>query len=159
MRRPWMKSGALVVLAVAGLSACSPKLPAGVDETVLAQSVGRQIGSASTCVMIAEAGSGKLVWRGGGYVTCARDLPSCDGAQTTAEKLLQANLGKPSRFFSCDSGSAPGNTVGWAIGPVPTGAGKPARNLTYVAVMEGERALPGLEIKDRVEQAFQKAGF
>ena len=28
-----------------------------------------------------------------------------------------------------------------------------------VTVMEGERALPGLEIKDRVERAFKKAGF
>ena len=159
MTRPWMKSGALVVLAAASLTACSPKLPDGIDDTVLAESIGRQIGSGSTCVVIADAASGKLVWRGGGYVTCARDLPTCDGVITTAEKLLQANLGKPARFFSCDSGSAPGNTVGWAIGPVPTGAGKPARNLTYVAVMEGERALPGLEIKDRVEQAFAKAGF
>jgi hypothetical protein len=50
-------------------------------------------------------------------------------------------------------------TVGWAIGPVPTGEGKADRHLTYVAVMEGERALPGLEIKDRVERAFRKAGF
>lgn len=159
MTRPWMKSGALVVLAVAGLTACAPKLPDGVDEALLSQSIGRQIGSPSTCVVIADAASGKLVWRGGGYITCSRNLPTCDGDVTTAEALLQANLGKPARFFSCDSGTAPGATVGWAIGPVPTGAGKPARNLTYVAVMEGDRALPGLEIKDRVEQAFEKAGF
>ena len=159
MTRPWMKSGALVVLAVAGLTACAPKLPDGVDEALLSQSIGRQIGSGSTCVVIADAASGKLVWRGGGYITCSRNLPTCDGDVTTAEALLQANLGKPARFFSCDSGTAPGATVGWAIGPVPTGVGKPARNLTYVAVMEGDRALPGLEIKDRVEQAFEKAGF
>lgn len=153
-----MRRLALLALVAAGLSACSPKLPQGVDETVLTQSVGRQIGSPSTCVVIADA-SGKLVWRGGGYVTCARDLPSCDGAVTTAEKLLKANLGKPARFISCPSGSAAGNTVGWSIGPVPTGEGKPNRNLTYVAVMEGDKALPGLEIKDRVERAFKKAGF
>ncbi|MCY1648317.1 hypothetical protein OVA11_14970 [Caulobacter sp. SL161] len=159
MTRPTILRGALVVLAVAGLAACSPKLPDGVDDTVLAQSIGRQIGSASTCVVIADAANGRMVWRGGGYITCARNLPTCDGVVTTAEKLLQDNLGKPARFFSCDSGTAPGATVGWAIGPVPTGEGKPARNLTYVAVMEGDRALPGLEIKDRVEQAFKKAGF
>ena len=158
MKRPWMRMGALIAVAAAGLSACSPKLPQGVDETLLTQSIGRQIGSPSTCVVIADA-EGKLVWRGGGYVTCARNLPSCDGAQTTAEKLLRANLGKPARFLSCASGSAAGNTVGWAIGPVPTGEGKPPRGLTYVAVMEGDRALPGLEIKDRVERAFAKAGF
>jgi hypothetical protein len=31
--------------------------------------------------------------------------------------------------------------------------------LTYVAVMEGERALPGREIQERVEHAFTRAGF
>lgn len=149
---------ALAVLAVAGLSACAPKLPEGVDEAALTQAVGRSIGSPSTCVVIADA-SGKLVWRGGGYVTCSRNLPDCEGGQTTAETLLKASLGKPARFVSCPSPAAAANTVGWAIGPVPTGQGKPARNLTYVAVMEGDRALPGLEIKDRVERAFQKAGF
>ena len=158
MRRPWSGRGALVVLAAAGLSACSPKLPAGIDESVLTQSVGRQIGSPSTCVVIADA-SGKLVWRGGGYITCSRNLRSCDGGQTTAEQLLKANLGKPARFLSCASGGPAGATVGWAIGPVPTGAGKPPRGLTYVAVMEGDKALPGLEIQDRVERAFKKAGF
>jgi hypothetical protein len=153
-----MRRLALIVLAAAGLSACSPKLPQGVDEAVLTQSVGRQIGSPSTCVVIADAG-GKLVWRGGGYVTCSRNLPSCDGAQTTAEALLKASLGKPARFLSCASGGPNGATVGWSIGPVPTGEGKPARSLTYVAVMEGDKALPGLEIKERVERAFKKAGF
>ena len=98
----------------------------GVDEALLSQSIGRQIGSPSTCVVIADAASGKLVWRGGGYITCSRNLPTCDGDVTTAEALLQANLGKPARFFSCDSGTAPGNTVGWAIGPVPTGALMPS---------------------------------
>jgi hypothetical protein len=148
----------LIGLAVAGLSACSPKLPEGVDESVLAQAVGRSIGSPSTCVVVADA-KGKLVWRGGGYVTCARNLPSCDGAEVTAESVLKASLGKPARFISCPSPAASANTVGWAIGPVPTGEGKPQRGLTYVAVMEGEKALPGIEIQDRVERAFKKAGF
>jgi len=158
MRRPWMRRGALVALAAAGLTACSPQLPEGIDASVLTQAVGRAIGSPSTCVVIADA-KGKLVWRGGGYITCSRNLPDCEGAQTTAEDLVKANLGKPARFLSCPSASGAANTVGWAIGPVPTGEGKPDRHLTYVAVMEGERALPGLEIKDRVERAFRKAGF
>lgn len=153
-----MRRIALLVFAAAGLSACSPKLPEGVDETVLTQAVGKSIGSPSTCVVIADA-AGKLVWRGGGYVTCSRNLPSCEGAQVTAETLLKANLGKPARFLSCASGGPDGATVGWSIGPVPTGEGKPPRGLTYVAVMEGDKALPGLEIKDRVERAFKKAGF
>lgn len=155
-----MRPAAFMVLAtvVIGLTACAPKLPKGVDEGALTQAVGKSIGSPSTCVVIAEA-NGELVWRGGGYITCSRNLPDCAGGQTTAEVLLKANIGKPARFLSCASGSASGATVGWSIGPVPVGAGKPSRGLTYVAVMEGDRALPGLEIKDRVERAFVKAGF
>ena len=153
-----MRRLALVACAATGLSACSPKLPAGIDESVLAQQIGRQIGSPSTCVVIGDA-QGRLVWRGGGYITCSRNLPSCEGAQTTAEDVLKANLGKPARFISCPSPAAAANTVGWAVGPVPTGEGKPDRHLTYVAVMEGDQALPGREIKDRVERAFKKSGF
>ncbi|WP_297506766.1 hypothetical protein [uncultured Caulobacter sp.] len=149
---------ALVAFAAAGLAACSAKLPEGVDEDALAQAVGRQIGSPSTCVMIADA-QGRLAWRAGGYITCARELPSCEGGQTTAEAVLKANLGKPARFLSCASPAAAANTVGWAVGPVPTSPGKPGRQLTYVAVMEGDKALPGREIGERVERAFEKAGF
>lgn len=152
-----MRRLALVAIAATGLSACSAKLPAGVDESALTQAVGRSIGSPSTCVIVADS-QGRTVWRGGGYITCSRNLPSCDGAQITAEAALKASLGKPARFTSCPSGTG-ANTVGWAIGPVPAGEGKPPRGLTYVAVMEGDRALPGLEIKERVERAFQKAGF
>lgn len=151
-----MRRLALIAAAAVGLSACSAKLPAGVDEAALTQAVGRSVGSPSTCVIVADA-EGRTVWRGGGYITCSRNLPSCDGAQTTAEAVLKAGLGKPARFTSCPTTGA--NTVGWAVGPVPSGEGKPPRNLTYVAVMEGERALPGLEIKERLERAFKKAGF
>lgn len=147
---------ALVVIAAAGLSACSPKLPADINEDVLAQAIGKSIGSPSTCVILADA-QGRMVWRGGGYITCARNLPTCQGETTTAEAVLKAGLGKPARFTSCPTTG--NNTVGWAVGPVPTGEGKPALGLTYVAVMEGERALPGLEIKERAEHAFEKAGL
>ncbi len=152
------RAGALIALAVVGLSACAQKLPQGVDDTELSQAIGRSIGSPTTCVMITDA-QGHLVWRGGGYVTCARNLPSCDGPQTTAEALSKVNAGKPARFLSCPSGTGPGNTVGWAMGPVPTSPGKADSHMSYVAVMEGDRALPGVEIQDRVERAFKKAGF
>lgn len=158
MRHPRMRLVACVALVAVGLSACSAKLPSDVDESVLTSAIGRSIGSPSTCVVIANA-EGKLVWRGGGYVTCSRNLPDCSGGETTAERLLKASLGKPARFASCPSPAAAVNTVGWALGPVPSAPGKPSRGLTYVAVMEGERALPGLEIKERVERAFAKAGF
>ena len=154
MKRPL----ALLAFAAAGLSACSPKLPSAIDETLLTEAIGKSIGSPSTCVIIADA-KGNPAWRGGGYITCARNLPSCQGATTTAEALLKANIGKPARFLSCPTTPGSNNTVGWALGPVPTSPGKPDLHLSYVAVMEGDRALPGLEIQDRVERAFKKAGF
>ena len=148
---------ALVAITAVGLSACSAKLPADVDEAALTKAIGRSIGSPSTCVIVADA-QGRTVWRGGGYITCSRNLPSCQGGETTtAPDVLKASLGKPARFISCPTTGT--NTVGWAIGPVPTGAGRPPRNLTYVAVMEGDKALPGLEIKERTERALEKAGF
>lgn len=147
-----------VALVVALLAGCSPKLPAGVEEERLANVVGRAIGSPSTCVIVADA-TGKRIWRGGGYITCSRNLPNCEGATVTAEAVLKASLGKPARFLSCPSPSGGVNTVGWAMGPVPAGEGKTSSGLRYVAVMEGERALPGREVQDRVEGAFEKAGF
>ena len=150
---------AAVVLVAGLLAGCSPKLPEGIDEVRLTDGVGRAIGSDSTCVLLANA-KGKVVWRGGGYITCARNLPSCAGGPPViAEAVLKEALGKPARFASCPTGTGGANTVGWAMGPVPTGEGKPARNLTYVAVMEGERALPGREVQERVERAFERAGF
>lgn len=152
--------GLVGTLLVAGLLAgCAPKLPQGIDEERLTETIGRAIGSPSTCVIIADA-KGAMVWRAGGYITCSRNLPSCEGGQpVTAEAMLKASLGKPARFISCPSAAGGANTVGWAVGPVPTSEGKPQRDLTYVAVMEGERALPGREVQERVERALARAGF
>ncbi len=154
-----MRALAGLILVAGLLAGCAPKLPEGIDEARLTESVGRAIGSPSTCVMVADA-SGAVVWRAGGYITCARNLPTCAGGQPViAEVVLKSAVGKPARFASCPTGTGGVNTVGWAMGPVPTSEGKPARNLTYVAVMEGERALPGREVQERVERAFEKAGF
>ena len=152
-----MRPVVLLIATGLALAGCSPKLPEGVDADRLSAAVGRAIGSPSTCVIVADA-AGKMVWRGGGYITCARNLPTCGGTTTTAQTVLEGAAGKPARFASCPSG--PGaNTVGWAMGPVPVGAGKPDLGLSYVAVMEGERALPGREVQERVEEAFAKAGL
>ncbi|CAN5290386.1 hypothetical protein BH10PSE3_BH10PSE3_13750 [soil metagenome] len=152
-----LKVSGLLITAGLALAACSPKLPKGVDEAQLAEAVGRAIGGPNPCVLLADK-AGKVVWTGGGYITCARNLPTCGGATTTAQAVLEGAVGKPSRFASCPSG--PGvNTVGWAMGPVPASAGKPDLGLSYVAVMEGERALPGREVQERVEEAFAKAGL
>lgn len=157
MRAPAVLLIAAGLTLAAPLAACSPKLPAGVDEQQLSESVGRAIGGPNTCVLLADK-AGKVVWTGGGYITCARNLPTCGGAVTTAQTVLEGAIGKPARFASCPSG--PGaNTVGWAMGPVPVGEGKPDLGLSYVAVMEGERALPGREVQERVEEAFAKAGL
>jgi hypothetical protein len=156
-----MRPAVLLIAAglalAAPLTACSPKLPKGVDEQQLSNAVGRAIGGPNTCVLLANK-AGKVVWTGGGYITCARNLPTCGDATSTAQAVLKGAVGKPARFGSCPSG--PGvNTVGWAMGPVPVGAGKPDLDLSYVAVMEGERALPGREVQERVEEAFEKAGL
>jgi hypothetical protein len=45
--------------------------------------------------------------------------------------------------------------VGWAAGKVASDS----RDLVYSAVMEGERALPGQEMKARLDAAFRKAGL
>lgn len=151
------KVSGLLIVASLVLAACSPKLPKGVDEALLADSVGRAIGGPNTCVLLADKG-GKVVWTGGGYITCSRNLPTCGGVTTTAQTVLEGAIGKPARFASCPSG--PGvNTVGWAMGPVRASEGKPDRGLFYVAVMEGERALPGREVQERVEEAFERAGL
>lgn len=155
MRRA-ARLAALASLSV--LAGCGPKLPKGVSEDSLTQAVGRAIGSASTCVLIADAG-GKTVWTGGGYITCARNLPTCQGAVQTAADVLKANLAGESKFRSCDSVPGGASTVAWATGPVPAGKGREPSGLRYVAVMEGERALPGIEVQERVERAFVRAGF
>ena len=157
MRLPVVVMIAAGLTLAAPLAGCSPKLPQGVDEQQLSEAVGRAIGGPNTCVLLADK-AGKVVWTGGGYITCARNLPTCGGAVTTAQTVLEGAIGKPARVASCPSGSG-ANTVGWAVGPVPVGAGKPDHGLSYVAVMEGERALPGMEVQERVEEAFGKAGL
>lgn len=153
-----MRALALIGVVALSLGGCAPKLPEGVDSAALNQAVGRAIGGPSTCVEIADR-TGKLVWRAGGYITCSRDLTDCAGRSVTAGTLLDEAIGKPARFVSCPTGTGGVNTVGWALGPVPVSPGKPDRGLTYVAVMEGERALPGREVQARVERAFARAGL
>ena len=153
-----MRALALIGVVALSLGGCAPKLPEGVDSAALNQAVGRAIGGPSTCVEIADQ-TGKLVWRAGGYMTCSRDLTDCAGRSVPAGALLDEAIGKPARFVSCPTGTGGVNTVGWALGPVPVSPGKPDRGLTYVAVMEGERALPGREVQERVERAFAKAGL
>ena len=57
------------------LAACSPSGPPGVDRDQLDEAVSRAVGDPNTCVLIARAGSGKLLYRYNTPTVCARELP------------------------------------------------------------------------------------
>jgi hypothetical protein len=137
------------------LSACSPTAPKGVDKAVLDEAVSRAIGDPTTCVMLAEQGSGRVVYRYNTATTCDRDLPACETPETrTVGDLvkLTAKDGKV-RQLSCDTTTDASRGVGWAAGPIP---GKP---LVYAAAMEGDRAFPGRMMAERLSAAFKRAGL
>ena len=155
---PASRAALLIVLAAAGaLAACGPSAPKGVDKAKLDDVVGTAIGSPGTCVQIVEKASGKSVWRYGEYISCARELPSCQGAATTTLGDVAVLAAKgDERALSCDSLPDGSRSVGWATGT----AGTPGHGLAYAAVVEsGDRPLPGREIKTRLEAALAKAGL
>lgn len=144
-----------LALAALTLAACGPRLPKGVDSAKLNQAVSDAIGDAQTCMLIGRQGSGQVVWRYNSHTICGRTLPACDrpGVRTVAD-LLQATArdGQP-RTLSCDSATDGSRGVGWSSGVIPN------HGLVYAAVMEGERALPGRIIAEKVEGALQDGGF
>ncbi|HEX6866520.1 MAG TPA: hypothetical protein VF122_04745 [Caulobacteraceae bacterium] len=148
--------GRLAALTLAlTVSACSPAIE-GVDKAVLDDAVGAAIGDFNTCVLLVN-GEGDVAWRYGTRMTCARQLPACAGGDnvTTVDLLAEAAATKGfETAISCPSKPDGSTTVGWAAGPVQARQG-----LFYAAVMEGERALPGREIKLRLENALAKAGL
>lgn len=140
------------------VSACAPK---GVDKAALDDSVGEAIGDYNTCVLLVNA-QNNTVWRYGTRITCARQLPACNeaGGVTTIGLLAEAAATRGFEITtSCPSKPDGSTSVGWAAGPVPKGAGATHEPLFYAAVMEGERALPGREIRLRLENALAKAGL
>ena len=149
---------AALTLALAA-SACSPSIE-GVDNAVLEKAVGAAIGDYNTCVLLADA-QGKVAWRYGTRLTCARQLPACaeDGGVTTVDLLAEAAAKGFETATSCLSKPDGSTSVGWATGPVRAGGGAAHEPLFYAAVMEGERALPGREIKLRLENALARAGL
>jgi hypothetical protein len=148
---------AVLSLAALALAACSPGAPKGVDKDTLDAAVSRAIGDPDSCLLIAEQGSGKLVYRYNTHTACARPLPSCDvavPATQTIDQLLKATMkdGQP-RTLSCSSTTDASRGVGWASGPIP------GKGLVYAAVMEGDRAFPGRMMADRLAGAFKDAGL
>lgn len=148
-RRPETAALAAALL----VAACSPGAPPGVDKDALDDAISRGIGDPNTCVLIAERGSGRVLYRYNTATACANPWPACDHPQDIKlETLLQATAkdGRP-RELSCYSAEDRSRGVGWASGPV---VGKP---YVYAAVMEGERAFPGRMMSERLDSAFRRA--
>jgi hypothetical protein len=147
-------------LALPLLTACEPA-PAGVDGQALLDSVGAAIGDPNTCVLLVEQGTAKTVFRYGEPSRCLRSLPDCGpaGGQTTAEALAKLAARGDDRAISCDSVADGSRRVGWATGPFVATPGSKYEPLAYAAMMEGEGALPGREIKARLEPALRKGGM
>ena len=149
------RASAALALAGLALAGCGSQLPKGVDPSKLDEYVSDAIGDPNTCVLIGRQGSGEIVWRYNTHTTCGRTLPACDTPGTrTVGDLLKATArdGQP-RTLSCDSSPDRSRGVGWASGPIA------GHKLVYAAVMEGQRALPGRIMAEKLEGALQDAGF
>jgi hypothetical protein len=155
---------ALALLAIALFAtACSAKTSGtatgggGLPSGQLDNQIAAAIGDPTTCVLIADAASGKVLYRYGDDFNCVRGLPACDAPGLINAKTALPFAARPGgRFASCNSLPDGSRQVGWAEGAVQSVAG---RKLVYSAVMEGQRALPGHEMNARLYDAFNKAGL
>ncbi len=144
-----------VLAAVLAQGACAPKGP-NFPGDALDQAIAVSIGDPTTCVLLAERTTGKVVYRYGQDFNCARGLPACDRpGYLSASGALPLAQAPDGRYASCPSNADGSRSVGWAAGKVTSAH----RDLVYSAVMEGERALPGQEMKARLDAAFTKAGL
>ena len=135
------------------LAACSPSAPPGVDADELEAAVSRAIGDPASCLLIARAGSGQRLYRYNSATACDRELPSCEGpdAVKIAAVLDRAVKDRQVRQLSCNSQADGSRGVGWSAGPIA------GTDMVYAAMMEGDRALPGRVMSDRLESAFRRA--
>ena len=163
MRPPWScwttpttSSAPLSALCLLALAACGPTAPEGVDQARLDAEISQAIGDPATCVLLAEAPGGKVVYRYNSNTACDRKLPACDvaGERTIAELVKQTAADGQIRALSCNTTTDASRGVAWASGPVPGRAG-----LAYAAMMEGDRAFPGRMMADRLARAFRDAGL
>jgi len=146
--------GPIAVLSLLA-GACSPGAPEGVSKAALDAAISQGIGDPNTCVLIGKLGSGEIVYRYNTHMVCGRAMPSCEGgsAVTAAEVLEAVAKGAPERAASCPTAADGSRSVGWSAGRIP------GKALVYAAVMEGDKALPGRVMADRLERAFEKAGL
>ena len=139
-----------------GLGACTPKSAQGLKTSQLDSAISQAIGDPSTCLLLADAKTGQVIYRYGTDFNCARTLPACDfSGVINAKAALQYATRPGGRLASCPSTPDGSRMVGWAAGRVQSAK----RDLLFSAVMEGERALPGHEMNARLFDAFQKAGL
>jgi hypothetical protein len=141
-----------------GGGAAAPGGSAGdkLPNDALDEAVARSIGDPTTCLLIARASDHKILYRYGDGFNCARGLPACDRPGSLSAEGALALATPAGRTKSCDSTPSGDRTVAWAEGPVKSAHG---RQLVYSAMMEGQRALPGMEIAARLDEAFANAGL
>ncbi len=152
MRRP----GLAVLALAAGLCACAPRGPQGVQTSQLDTQIAAAIGDPTTCLLLADAATGRVVYQYGVNFNCDRTLPACDRPGViNARSALQYAARPGGRMASCASLPDGSRRVGWVEGRVQSSK----RNLVFSAVMEGQRALPGHEMNARLYDAFQAAGL
>jgi hypothetical protein len=140
-------------LAAAFLAGCSPGAPPGVDRDALDAAISKAVGDPNTCVLIAEAGSGKRYYRYNSATTCAKEFAACDQPGTRKLDALLDAVAKDRqpRQLSCNTEADASRGVGWAAGPIA------GTSLVYAAMMEGDRAFPGRMMADRLDGAFRRA--
>ena len=142
--------------AVGLTAACAPPLPKGVDPLMLEQAVGEAIGDPNTCVLVGQAGSGRVVWTYGSPGVCGKVWPACNGTDARDVGALLKAAGREGAVIqaSCPSNRDRSRSVAWAAGPVP---GQP--DLVFPAVMEGATTPPGVVVSDKLRGAFERAGL
>lgn len=142
-----------VLLAVCACAPRGSRLPSD----ALDAGIGQAIGDPTTCVIIADRASHKILYSYNAGFDCVRGLPACDrpGFLTAKQALALADT-PAGRDASCNSNPDGSRTVGWAEGRIASAKG---RDLIYSAVMEGQRALPGHEMAARLADVFANAGL
>jgi hypothetical protein len=157
-RRPGPAFTAALLGATVALVGCVPGKggDAGLPSVALDHAIADAVGDPDTCVLLADAATGRVVYRYGQPFNCERGVQACDrpGAMSAIQALAFA--GQPGgREVSCPSNADGSRMAGWAAGR----AASAKRKLFYSALMEGQTALPGHEIAARLDGAFRRAGL